>query len=928
MEQLNYRFLNYKHYNSFLNDLNDEKIRQDSIVFIQDKPCIWARGKEYVCDGPNTADIQNGTFTFKNGKDEIIFSASQKDGVMTLTDGNGNVVSQEYVLKDWFDSTYSTIRQSIQSNTSSINSLNDNYINLARDKQNKLTAGENIRIKDNVISAVVDTDLYVITQSLDGIENPNPNKIYLLETVDQDDKVTYQQYKYQDGEWISVGVADTNINMSEYLEQEYRYLQENYQPKGDYANKAWTEDTFVKKTSIDESLSTTSSNPVENRTVAIALQNKADNTALLQYAKKSDIVDKVNSSALNDYVTNIQHAQDLNSKQNLLTAGNGISINNNQISVTLDTDFMVVIRSLESVLNPNPNKIYLLEHTEDENTVYTEYRYNADNSEWIEIGRKDPEINLEPYMTKVEAQAIHQNIIDNYLTKAEAEANYQTIIDDYVTKDELEQFDQKLEDYASKAWVEEAFVKNTNVYTPQDGISDGEPESGGGSSGTIPSGNSNITVDKNLSTISSNPVENRTITIALQGKVDNSQLQQYAKKSDIINKVDASVLNNYVTNIQYQKDLEDKQGKLIAGDGISISQDGRISAVVNVDKNLNSLSTNPVENKVVTTELQKKADSSQLQQYAKKLEIVNKVDASTLNNYVTKVQHQQDLENKQKKLTAGDGISISSDGKISVTLDTDFMVITRSLQGITNPNPNKIYLLEHEVDGEISYTEYRYDGDSQEWIEVGEKAPKINLEPYMTKAEAQIAHQNITDNYLSKAEAQSTYQTIINDYVTKDKFEDAIDNITESEDTISLNLTSLQQEISDVDSKINTEIADRETAINSIQNNKQNKLTAGEGIDITNNVISVDDYIGERDINGKLNTLQQMLGQIYVLKRDVSTPDGQWSEAPIYSFGDLPSSGGQETPSKSDILVLNQNAFNTLEQNNELRNDVCYLITD
>ena len=36
----------------------------------------------------------------------------------------------------------------------------------------------------------------------------------------------------------------------------------------------------------------------------------------------------------------------------------------------------------------------------------------------------------------------------------------------------------------------------------------------------------------------------------------------------------------------------------------------------------------------------------------------------------------------------------------------------------------------------------------------------------------------------------------------------------------------------------------------------QNNLTAGEGIDITNNVISVDDYIGESDINGKLNTLQ------------------------------------------------------------------------
>lgn len=109
---------------------------------------------------------------------------------------------------------------------------------------------------------------------------------------------------------------------------------------------------------------------------------------------------------------------------------------------------------------------------------------------------------------------------------------------------------------------------------------------------------------------------------------------------------------------------------------------------------------------------------------------------------------------------------------------------------------------------------------------------------------------------------------------------------------------------------------------------KQNNLTAGEGIDITGDTISVEDYIGERDINGKLNTLQQMLGQIYVLKQDIYNPEQTWSEAPIYSFGDLPSSGGQQTPNKSDIFVLNQNAFNTLEENNELRNDVCYLITD
>jgi hypothetical protein len=63
--------------------------------------------------------------------------------------------------------------------------------------------------------------------------------------------------------------------------------------------------------------------------------------------------------------------------------------------------------------------------------------------------------------------------------------------------------------------------------------------------------------------------------------------------------------------------------------------------------------------------------------------------------------------------------------------------------------------------------------------------------------------------------------------------------------------------------RITTEAAARQSAydtlndaITALQNDKQNDLAAGEGIDITNNVISVDDYIGERDINGKLNTLQ------------------------------------------------------------------------
>lgn len=39
---INYRFLNYKRYNTFQNEL--DQISSDSIVFIQDKCYIWARG--------------------------------------------------------------------------------------------------------------------------------------------------------------------------------------------------------------------------------------------------------------------------------------------------------------------------------------------------------------------------------------------------------------------------------------------------------------------------------------------------------------------------------------------------------------------------------------------------------------------------------------------------------------------------------------------------------------------------------------------------------------------------------------------------------------------------------------------------------------------------------------------------------------------
>jgi hypothetical protein len=98
---INKRFLNFKTYNGFL--AKKDQIHEDSIVFIQDKPCIWARGKEYVCDGPYSAKAADGLFQFKNGKGEVIFTISQNNGILTLTDSKGNTIDTEYVSKLQFD---------------------------------------------------------------------------------------------------------------------------------------------------------------------------------------------------------------------------------------------------------------------------------------------------------------------------------------------------------------------------------------------------------------------------------------------------------------------------------------------------------------------------------------------------------------------------------------------------------------------------------------------------------------------------------------------------------------------------------------------------------------------------------------------------------------------------------------------------------
>ncbi len=82
-------------------------------------------------------------------------------------------------------------------------------------------------------------------------------------------------------------------------------------------------------------------------------------------------------------------------KQDKLTAGEGIAITNNVISVTLDTTIYEVVTELPTE-NIKENKIYLVASAnQGEDNKYTEYLYK--NNQWEKLGEYQASIVFAPY---------------------------------------------------------------------------------------------------------------------------------------------------------------------------------------------------------------------------------------------------------------------------------------------------------------------------------------------------------------------------------------------------------------------------------------------------------------------------------------------------------------------------------------------------
>lgn len=118
----------------------------------------------------------------------------------------------------------------------------------------------------------------------------------------------------------------------------------------------------------------------------------------------------------------------------------------------------------------------------------------------------------------------------------------------------------------------------------------------------------------------------------------------------------------------------------------------------------------------------------------------NTLNIDTINKTLTNINNT--LQNKQDKLTAGDGITISSDGVISVTntstLGFQYKIVTILPSPPKKDYENIIYLVPNPkgVNDNI-FTEYICINKNSNyiWEQIGSLTTDVNLDNYVTKTE-------------------------------------------------------------------------------------------------------------------------------------------------------------------------------------------------
>ena len=416
--------------------------------------------------------IKNITFRTSNPNEVQMVLAKYDTTTVAISLPKASDVSAGIVTSDDFRDFVKQVdlqqlyQELYDSNSSIMNAIND----IKAKYQKKLIAGSNIKISDdNVISAIIsieggDIDVDGINSKIDELTGKLQEEV--TRSTNADNKLTRDlstesttaraaEKKNADNiasntQAIQKEVTDRNAAIK--VETDRATAAENklasdivttVETEKDRAegveqviiNDLAEEVTRAKaaeqanKTAINKEVTDRQSaiaTEVDNRNAAIEVEKqralKAEaaldskiathtneiNTAL---ATKADKSTTYNKTEVDSKVSTINQT-----KQDKLTAGSGIKIENNTISSTLDVQLYKIVDSLPTQ-DVEPGKIYLvLSETSTESNKYTEYVYV--NNEWEIIGSYTANVDLSGYLTKTDAASTYQPK-GNYALKTE-----------------------------------------------------------------------------------------------------------------------------------------------------------------------------------------------------------------------------------------------------------------------------------------------------------------------------------------------------------------------------------------------------------------------------------------------------------------------------------------------------------------------------
>lgn len=294
---------------------------------------------------------------------------------------------------------------------------------------------------------------------------------------------------------------------------------------------------------VDSTLSSTSTNPVQNKVLYAALNNKLDKNGTATYAARDSSGNIISSTYakktdLNSYVKSINNVKpDSAGNVNISSSGGGSNIT---VDSTLDSASnnaianKAVYAALNNKLDKTGTATAATKATQDSygNVIVTTYARKSDLSGYVKtINNQEPDTNgninistggggtgtsitvdttLSSTSNNPIANKAVYTAVNNKLDKtgiaayATRDSSGNVIINTYATKNELS-----------------GCVKSINNITPDSSGNVNISTSGGGA---------NITVDTVLSANSANAIANKAVYNALSGKLGVTDTAEYAKK--------------------------------------------------------------------------------------------------------------------------------------------------------------------------------------------------------------------------------------------------------------------------------------------------------------------------------------------------------------------------------------------------------------